>query len=231
MRWRSSDVDGDGDLDAVLGNAADRFTGLGVAQNALWINDGSGNFTAVPLPADTDATYGVALADADGDGDLDLWTANEGILDGRTGQNRVFLNDGAGAFAAAPVPRDDDDAYGVAVADLDGDGDNDAVFGGWREQMTLWLNDGAGALSDATPPRVTRATSSNLGDHTLVDVDGDGDDDLVVAVYGASPPVERPQVFANDGYGRSPRSPACRPSPWTRLPWSLPTWTGTETRM
>ena len=65
-------------------------------QNAAYLNDGAGNFTAGTKNFGTgsDVTRVVVLADIDGDGDLDAAAGNNG------GQNVVYLNDGAGNFTA-----------------------------------------------------------------------------------------------------------------------------------
>ena len=101
------DVDGDGDLDAILGNSYSTLVSL--TQNRLYLNNGAGTFadaTQARLPPANDNTSAVALGDIDGDGDLDLFCGNVGI--GRTSgqQNRLYLNDGSGTFSdvtAAPA--------------------------------------------------------------------------------------------------------------------------------
>ena len=66
------DVDGDGDLDVVIGNSSVLFS---PAQNRLYLNDGAGSYTdatAARLPADNDDTRAVALIDVDVDGNLGI---------------------------------------------------------------------------------------------------------------------------------------------------------------
>ena len=65
-----ADVDGDGDLDLLVGSIA--------SKNVLYINDGKGHFK---LKSDSGldeahGTMSMTLADIDGDGDLDLYVAN-----------------------------------------------------------------------------------------------------------------------------------------------------------
>lgn len=81
------DVDGDLDLDALIGNSG---------QDGLYFNDGNGVFADASgnLPADSSNSFAVALGDVDGDLDLDA-------LIGNFGQDRQYLNDGSGVFADA----------------------------------------------------------------------------------------------------------------------------------
>jgi uncharacterized repeat protein (TIGR01451 family) len=73
------DLDGDGDLDVVVGNL--------YKQNKVYLNDGDGTFdtTMYKLGPGGDGTHAVALGDVDGDGDLDAAVGNER-------QNVVYLN-------------------------------------------------------------------------------------------------------------------------------------------
>ncbi|HZM00584.1 MAG TPA: VCBS repeat-containing protein [Planctomycetota bacterium] len=84
------------------------------------------NFTAIGNFGNTN-TENIDVGDADGDGDLDVVTANGG--DGLAQLERIFINDGTGAFvdesatrfAGMPV----DNSRDIEFVDLEGDGDLD----------------------------------------------------------------------------------------------------------
>ncbi len=73
-----SDFDGDGDLDVLQINSN--------ANHRVWINNGSGQFTAAQQFSSSNGTYGSAVADIDDDGDNDF------MLAGQEG-TRIWLND------------------------------------------------------------------------------------------------------------------------------------------
>jgi hypothetical protein len=170
------DVDGDGDLDLVLGNL--------FQPNRLYVNNGHGTFTdvtAARLPGGSLSTTTLALGDVDGDGDLDL------VVGSHSTSTALYLNDGLGTFAVAAGHMPFDASHyveSVALGDVDGDGDLDLVLGTvtvyYRAGQTrLYLNDGSGTFVNAT------ATNMPVdSDHTysvaLGDIDGDGDLDLVL---------------------------------------------------
>jgi len=170
------DVDGDGDLDAFIGN---------VGQNRLYLNDGDGVFTdaTAQIPEDSDYTESVALGDVDGDGDLDAFL-------GRYGQNGLYLNDGSGVFtdATSQIPTDSHWTLSVSLGDVDGDGDLDAFLGN-----RLYLNDGNGLFTDATSQ--IPADSDDTFAVALGDVDGDGDLDAFLGKWGQN------RLYLNDGGG------------------------------
>jgi len=66
------DLDGDGDLDAFVGNFA--------SPNEVWLNNGVGIFSdsGQRLGISGNNAFSVALGDLDGDGDLDAFCANVG---------------------------------------------------------------------------------------------------------------------------------------------------------
>ncbi len=224
-----SDVDQDGDLDAVVGNGPGN-TDYSGEPNMVWLNDGSGIFTDSGqrlIPAngyDWDVTYAIALGDLDHDGDTDAFFGNA-----IPSPNTVWFNDGAGQFklqgkyeSMKPVHE-----YGysmttaAALGDLDADGDLDlylgnccrnkwwGVFGnndmhvqGIADAYNMvWLNDGEGHFIDSGQRLGNWAT----GAVALGDLDGDGDLDAFEANRGGFSEYEksdsRDMVWLNDGFG------------------------------
>jgi hypothetical protein len=192
---RLADVDGDGDLDALLSNE-NPFdpSPTGGAQNRLWINDGNAVFsdqTATRLPAATDQTGAMLAGDVDGDRDVDVVVLNRG-------QERVLINNGAGVFAdetAARFPVTTDSSRGGGLADLDGDCDLDLVVANSRSQpVALYINR-HGVFHARAFGAVPLAGETDAG-LELVDLDEDGD--LDVYIPNAGP------FTAGHGFGGGP---------------------------
>ena len=199
-----ADVSGDGFPDILFANNG---------QDALIINDGTGNFadeTAERLPRSADVTQDLELGDVDGDGDLDLIVANEGA-------NALYINDGTGRFtdeSAARIPQRQggEETREADFGDVDGDGDLDLLFAnvaafvaGADPRNRLLINDGNGMFADETASRLPAASVSSF-DGDLVDVDGDGDLDIVTANADVDLSVgriadSRYRAYLNDGSG------------------------------
>ncbi|WP_340679257.1 FG-GAP-like repeat-containing protein [Paraglaciecola sp.] len=165
------DIDGDGDLDLVVGNH--------LGTNKVYLNSGSGGFdaTGTVIGSESDNTRSIALGDIDGDGDLDLVAGNSGQT------NKVYLNDGSGGFDATgtAIGSESDSSLTIALGDIDSDGDLDLVVGNNGQTNKVYLNDGSGGF-DATGTAIGSDSYSTLS-IALGDIDGDGDLDLVVADF------------------------------------------------
>jgi hypothetical protein len=172
------DLDGDGDLDAVLANYG--------GANSVWLNNGDGSGSAQIPGSSTGNTLDVRLADLDNDGDMDAFL----VKDGRP--NRVWLNDGAGNFGRSGEALGNSNSTAAALGDFDRDGDIDAFVGNWDQPDIVWLNDGTGHFYDSGQ---LLGASTSL-DAAMADLDGDGDLDILV-VNGVQPA----SIWLNDGSG------------------------------
>ena len=140
----SADVDGDGDLDIVIGNV-DFASGRPI-QNQLLINDGTGVFSDVTAQnlagvVNMGNSFTIKFVDIDGDGDPDVLSPNNTV--GQGGDIEVWINDGAGNFTtAAESPfsvSPSGSAFDVEVFDANSDGLDDLYFCYRTGQDQLYL--------------------------------------------------------------------------------------------
>ncbi|MEE2856221.1 MAG: FG-GAP-like repeat-containing protein [Planctomycetota bacterium] len=185
------DLDGDGDLDIVVGNG-DNLVGL--TANRVYTNDGNGNFTDSGQMLGSTVTLALALGDLDGDGDLDF------IEGGIVGPNptQIFINDGNGSFSAsASMLPEPPHVTGLSIGDLDGDGDLDIAastssVGGVADGTRIWFNDSSGTFNDSG-----QLLGEGSYGQTIGDIDDDGDLDLVEM----QSPFDVAGIHRNDGSG------------------------------
>ena len=165
------DVDGDGDLDLCVVN----FGGNSVS---VRLNNGSGSFGGGSTVGVGNYPFDVALGDMDGDGDLDLLVSNSS-----SATVSVRFNNGSGGFSGGANVAVGNSPTGVAVGDVDGDGDLDFITANQSAvagTVSVRLNDGAGTFTAPTANAQPAVGSYPTG-VALVDVDGDGDQDLLTA--------------------------------------------------
>ncbi len=123
------DINGNGFLDAVVGNRG---------PDEIWLNDGQGNFHDSGQRLGRGLTRSLFLADLDGDGDLDL------VVGGETSA-QVWLNDGTGQFSQGQkISYDQYEA--IALGDVTGDGIDD-IFVAGVESYQVWRGVGDGRFT------------------------------------------------------------------------------------
>jgi hypothetical protein len=201
------DVDGDGDLDVVIADwgAGNPSTNAG-GRTRLYRNNGSGAFTDETTVSMPDVlvrwSWDLDLVDVDNDWDLDVLVSCKAC----TGSH-LFQNDGLGNFSNhSEVIPDFANNYDFEPVDIDNDGDLDLVTVNDGPNFTehVLVNDGAGAFVDETSTRlVGTANPTNVDDNTAqwLDVDSDGDADLIFATLGSE------RLLVNDGSGVFTRDP------------------------
>lgn len=208
------DVDGDGDLDAVLadwgpGNPLSNAGG----RTRLWLNDGEGRFTDATAERMPDRliqfSWELELCDVDNDFDLDAVVSCK-TCDG----SALYRNDGSGVFSddseSMPQFRNN---YEFEAMDLDADGWLDLVTindgAGLREHV--FRGDGTGfvdATAELWPLPENQPADDNMV--AFLDADSDGDADFLIGSLSGDD-----RLLVNDGTGHLTVDTAIRTGPGT----------------
>ena len=185
------DVDGDGDVDAIVGVLGGAYNPITTAADNLYLlvqeADGWRSVTRRLVgQIDVGAESVPAVGDLDGDGDPDLLLGNKiDPRDPRTARIYRFENvgrEGRPEFQlAGPLEVGGEFHYAPALVDLDADGDLDLVVGTWNEDVQLYRNQGTPTAPRfaAEPEPLVELTRGSNASPALADLDGDGDLDLV----------------------------------------------------
>ena len=183
------DLDGDGDDDVLMGEWRDRMT--------YYRNDGprGGRGADAVLPRWTLVDSAAAtltrgrnttptLGDLDGDGDLDL------LVGESSGALNYYRNDGGARSPEFELVSDEFQDIDIGrrsvptLVDLDGDGDLDLAVGSEISGVRIFINEGSRKApvfveTDPVPVEVPAFSTP-----VFVDMDGDGDLDLVTGGVG-----------------------------------------------
>jgi hypothetical protein len=176
----SGDIDGDGDIDAIVTNHE-------TSDISIFKNNGDGTFESAVSCSVGAEPWSIFAADFDGDGDLDLATAGEGI-----GELTILLNTGNGTFAPATNYSAGLNAFSVYGGDFDGDSDVDLVVANLgSNSINIFLNNGSGIFTLTN----TYQAGSGVIAVFVADVIGSLAEDILVLNHYDN----NVSVFENDG--------------------------------
>lgn len=177
-RHMVGDIDNDGDLDVVIVK--------NLEGHLLWFEN-SGTPTDGKLwqrhviTTDLPGAYDVAVADFDGDGDLDV-AGSSWVLGN---QFAWFENDGTptdGEWQKRMIENEVAETRTMRAADFDGDGDMDLLGTGRKVKQVIWYENHPDGQSVAWKKHLIDDQSPCPAHGNPVDMDGDGDLDVVMAL-------------------------------------------------
>ncbi|WP_350286343.1 VCBS repeat-containing protein [uncultured Croceitalea sp.] len=203
------DIDGDHDLDLMVGSGGNDVREQKTYRPRIYINDGAGNFSYYErkLPSTFKNIATISPYDFDGDGDIDVFVGSRSVV-GVYGvsPNHLFLeNLGDGTFidATEKLAYDLKDAGMITASlwiDIDGDSKKDLIVVSEWDTPKIYKNSGR---------RLSKMSSSldSLDGwwNTIetADLDNDGDQDLILGNQGANlhyqPKKDHPmKIWIND---------------------------------
>jgi len=196
-----ADLDGDGFDDIVMHSLFPNVQNGHPFTHVIMRNLGDGTFEDFSQASGLGSVHAgfFAFADFDNDGDQDLLGATD---IGPTGHS-IWLNDGSGRFTELPdagVVSTNFAAAGAALSDFDGDGNvdiylaNGSTFLLAPDQIFWGLGDGR--FEEGLLPGVTNQPGNGA---VACDIDGDGDQDVLVSNYSTSTMNGHNQLWLNQG--------------------------------
>jgi hypothetical protein len=186
------DADGDGDHDLAVGSGGNEsLVSSPDLPSRLYLNDGKGNFALSnrAFPPNAMNTAVISPCDYDGDGDLDVFAGSRSVPReyGTSPRSYLYQNDGKGNFKDVAFIAPELNKIGMVRdanwADVDGDGQKELIIVGDWMAPAIFKVSGGNFKKMATG---LEAYAGFWGSLKAGDLDGDGDQDLVLGNIGGN---------------------------------------------
>ena len=192
------DLDGDGDVDILVGDSFFGSPGVSVLKNNGDQTLAAPVYYSAPL---NEVVGEVALSDFDSDGDLDAFATIRGDFDQMT-KIKVWRNNGSGTFAAPIEFTTGQGPVGIVIVDFTGDGKPDVITANYgASSISILRHNGLTGNSAGFLAPVNFSTGNRAEKIAAADVNGNGILDVIVGGQVGTSFAASLAVMINTGNG------------------------------